>query len=108
MILPIEEIPSRIKYLYRKNFKNLSDFAKACGIPYTTLDCIIKRGSIPTLKNLYKICACLNIEMADFLKSYEPHVFVLDETSREIIKMYDLLPERKKELLVSYLRGLLE
>ena len=46
--------------------------------------------------------------MADFLKSYEPHVFVLDETSREIIKMYDLLPERKKELLVSYLRGLLE
>ncbi len=106
MAYPYEDISNKIAHLAKLHFKSIHDFAKQSNVPYTTLTSILHRNSAPSLKNLYKICICLNISISDLLEETEPEIVITDTQTKQLIKIYNSLPENKKDKLFAYLQGL--
>ncbi len=84
----------------------MHEFAKRSDVPYSTLESIVKRNSAPSLKNLYKICLCLDISVSELLDDKEPEFFLTDTKAKQLFALYNTLPESKKDKLFAYLQGL--
>jgi len=98
----------RIQYLIDFKHWSLYKLAKESGLPYSSLNNIFNRKTLPTIPTLEKICTGLGISMSDFFdyKNNPLKSDNLSEKEQDIINSYRTLSERDKELLAVYLNGL--
>lgn len=92
-------IEERLKCLILAQHKNVRVFAAKAGVPYTTLDSMLKRGIMNAgIGTVIKICRCLGIS-ADALADgeivlYSKSDIKLSPTECELIEKYRALDER--------------
>lgn len=77
----------KIKYLINLKFGSVKNFSDKIGLPYTTVDSILKRGILKSnVLNALKICKFLDIDIND-LKDFDDKNFLSnisnDKVSRE-------------------------
>ena len=80
-------------------------------IPYSSLNNIFVRNTMPTVSTLMKLCNGLGVSMSDFFKDDtldQPvsHVVKLSDEQADILSKYDRLSASDKKLLAAYLSGL--
>lgn len=98
------------KYLTDYNW-SIYKLAKESDIPYSSLNNIFVRNTMPTVSTLMKLCNGLGVSMSDFFKDdtlEQPvsHVVKLSDEQAEILTKYDRLSASDKKLLAAYLSGL--
>lgn len=97
----VEYIKDLCKQREWSNYK----LAKESGIPFSSLNTMLKHGHIPTTNNLIKICNGFGITLSQFFSGIEG----LTEPStedQELLSIWHLLDEHSKELALSYMYGL--
>ena len=109
MILLIEDkVLARIQQLLTFNQWSLYKLAKESGLPYSSLNNLIHRGTCPTISTLEKICHGFDISLTDFFDF--PKNPLRNETISEeeqcLINAYTSLSQKDKDLLIAYLKGL--
>ena len=85
------------KYLTDYNW-SIYKLAKESDIPYSSLNNIFIRNTMPTVSTLMKLCNGLGVSMSDFFK--------LSDEQADILSKYDRLSASDKKLLAAYLSGL--
>lgn len=85
--------------------------AKESDIPYSSLNNIFVRNTMPTVSTLMKLCNGLGVSMSDFFKDVtldqpDSHVVKLSDEQADILSKYDRLSASDKKLLAAYLSGL--
>lgn len=98
------------KYLTDYNW-SIYKLAKESDIPYSSLNNIFIRNTMPTVSTLMKLCNGLGVSMSDFFKDDtldQPvsHVVKLSDEQADILSKYDRLSASDKKLLAAYLSGL--
>lgn len=97
-------IESRLKHLILAQYKSLMAFANATGVPYTTIDSMLKRGVMNAgVGKVIKICRGLGIS-ADGLADgkiipYENLEPKFISTEEEFLRKYRALDERGKKAI---------
>lgn len=99
----------RIEQFLDKRNWTIYRLAKESDLPYSSLNNIFVRNTVPGFVTLEKICGGLNISLKQFFDD-ETTVSelsdILDSDEREVISIYRNLKASDKELLKSYLSGL--
>lgn len=95
-------IEERLKCLILARYKSVRSFSIAAGIPYTTVDSMLKRGVLnASIGTAIKVCSFLGIS-ADGLADgeivpYEKSDIKLNDDEREMIQKYRMLDERGRQ-----------
>lgn len=99
----------RIKAMLKQRNWTIYRLAKESDIPYSSLNNLFVRNTMPTISTLIKICEGLNVSMSDFFMEDTPEC---DETStltsdeKELLEKYRTLSKSDKALLSAYISGL--
>lgn len=83
--------------------------AKEADIPYSSLNNLFVRNTMPTVSTLMKICEGLNVSMSEFFSEDTPaHTSSADLKSdeKELLRKYRTLSKSDKSLLNAYITGL--
>lgn len=97
----------RIQQLCNDRNWSLYMLAKSCHIPFSSINTMFNRNTLPTLPTLEKICIGLNISLEEFFSADTAKGcdgFTREE--RDFLKRYRNLNDIDKELLTAYLDGL--
>ena len=95
----------RIKELMEKNGYNTYRLAKQSGISLSTLSSMFEHNTEPRIETLEKICSACNISVAQF---FERSSRDLSKEQDEILKIFDTLSRKHKDMARSYLLFLSE
>ena len=95
----------RIKELMEKNGYNTYRLAKQSGISLSTLSSMFEHNMEPRIETLEKICSACNISVAQF---FERSSRDLSAEQDEILKIFDSLSRKHKDMARSYLLFLSE
>lgn len=101
-------VEERLKHLILARYKSVSAFASAIGLPYTTVDSILKRGiENAGVGKVIKICKFLGISadrLADGeIAPYEISDMNLSSEEQELLKKYRALDDRGKRAVTETL-----
>ena len=95
----------RIKEMMEKNGYNTYRLAKQSGISLSTLSSMFEHNTEPRIETLEKICSACNISVAQF---FERSSRDLSKEQDEILKIFDSLSRKHKDMARSYLLFLSE
>ena len=95
----------RIKELMEKNGYNTYRLAKQSGISLSTLSSMFEHNTERRIETLEKICSACNISVAQF---FERSSRDLSAEQDEILKIFDSLSRKHKDMARSYLLFLSE
>jgi len=102
-------IITKILELCNERSWSLYKLAKETEIPYSSLNNMIKRNTLPTIPTLFKICKGFNVAPADFLfsvhYSFSSDIKYLPVSHDEIelLTSYRKLDDDTKSLVISYI-----
>ena len=104
----LEQITTRCNAMNWSRYR----LAKEADIPYSSLNNMYKRNTIPSIPTLEKICAGMNVSLSDFFKDIEADdgslSVVLTAEEQKIFADINSLSKVKQSLLFAYMDGLLE
>ena len=100
-------IPQRIEDLKQKKRITAYALAAKAGINQSALSNIQKKGTLPTLETLQKICNGLGVTMSQFFAD-EYDRPVLTEYQIRFLNNLDSIPESGREKVDLYLQGLVD
>ncbi len=98
-------IEQKLKALIIEKYGSVKEFSSVAGLPYTTLDSILKRGvEKANVLNIIKLCHVLNLDVdalaAGNLKPKRNNVTVaISPVESETIKKYRALDEHGKDMV---------
>lgn len=98
----------RIRSLCKTRNWSLYRLSQESDIPSNTLYNMMNRTTTPTITTIFKLCDGFGITAAQFFMEDESGWPELTADQREILQRYGRIDDRKKELLMTYLRGLSE
>ncbi len=98
----------RIRCLCSKRNWSLYRLSKESGIPTNTLYNMMNRTTTPTVVTIFRICDGLGMSPAEFFTDENDRWPDLTADQKELLDRYNLMDDRKRELLMTYLRGLSE
>lgn len=96
-------IGPRIKELCDKQQITKYRLSQMTGVTQTVLSRIIQRDNVPTIQTIEKICAALNISLAQFFSKDENPPDLTAE-QKEIIETWNGLPPEGREQLMKIIR----
>lgn len=102
------KVVDRINELLESNRWTPYKLAKESGIPYSSLNNLLKHKNCPTIPTLEKICNGFNITLKDFFdfNSNTPTEPKLSETELSVIDAFKSLSTKEKEAIIICLNGL--
>ncbi len=100
------DVLERIKKILTSLGWSRYKLALHCGIPYSSINNMFKRHTLPSLHTLFKLCDGLNITISDFFSENSLNIIPINDEIRHLIEMYNRLSPHKRSLLFSYLKGL--
>lgn len=95
----------RLKVLCRERNWSYYELAKRSGIPYSTLNTLLLKGTQPSLPTLKRLCTGLGISMQQFFSDDE-QAQVLTQEQKECLSLFQLLTAEEQALALSYMKGL--
>jgi len=104
-VLEEENVLERLKALCRERDWSYYELAKRSGIPYSTLNTLLLKGTQPSLPTLKRLCAGLGISMQQFFAGDE-QAQVLTQEQKECLSLFQLLTAEEQALALSYMKGL--
>ncbi|MCB7319921.1 helix-turn-helix domain-containing protein [Lacrimispora sp. 210928-DFI.3.58] len=100
-----EYIPYHMKELCQKHHMTKYRLSQLTGMSQTALANIMTGASVPTVLTLEKICDALGISLAQFFTA-EGGFPDLTEEQRELLKEWDKLELKEREMLMTFVRSL--
>lgn len=102
-------IEEKLKDLILSKFKSIREFSNAIGLPYTTVDSILRRGiEKANILNIIKICDVLNIDTEELSKGNIVNKKIsdsyknFDSEKEQILEFYDKFSDPKRKELLNY------
>ena len=100
MVTKDENICSkRIKELLCQNRWSVYRLAKESGVPYSTIENILKRKSAPTTKTLEKICRAFLISPDELLGEKRMEEFPCSAQEKRLIRKFRKLSEEDRKMV---------
>ncbi len=97
-------VTEHIKEICKQRGWSYYKLAKESGISYSSLNYTIKHQHVPTINTLIKICNGLDITLSQFFDGLNDKKL---NNQEEIINLWNLLNVHEKELVLTYMHGLL-
>lgn len=101
-------ILNKIDTLMRGRNWSLYKLAQESNIPYSSLNSMFIKNTQPTIPTLEKICAGLNISLADFFSDKHqddiPYLEISEDV-RELLDLYNSMSKADKDKFIFYARG---
>ena len=98
-------VTERIKELCTLRSWTYYRLAKESGIPYSTLNTMLRKTNAPTIPTLERICDGFGITLAQFF-SVDSEISKLLSDQRSCLSAWDSLDANSKELALAYMNGL--
>lgn len=92
-----------IKELCRQRHVSYYRLSKLSDIPYSSLNTMLKKEHIPSMRNLIKICNGLNITLTQFFSETSDN---LTSEQQTILELWSLLDPNTKQFLLGYMYGI--
>ena len=99
----------RIKDMLEQRNWTVYRLAKQSDLPYSSLNNLFVRNTMPTISTLMKICKGLNVTMSEFFADEIPPSSEADTLSNDekaLLEKYNSLGKTDKLLLQAYISGL--
>ncbi len=100
-----EDVLKRLQALCRERGWSYYELAKRAGIPYSTLNTLVLKGTQPSLPTLRRLCAGLGISVQQFFGG-DGHTQVLTPEQKECLSLFQLLTAEEQALALTYMKGL--
>ena len=95
MILPGIDVVQRIKNLCETYSWTYYRLAKESGVTYSTLNAMIKKGTIPSVTTLEKLCDGFGISLSQFFAEDESTA-TLTDAQKQHLRDWDTLNEEDR------------
>ena len=99
------DVIARIQELCRERGWTYYRLAKASGIPYSTLNTMLRKTNTPTVPTLMKLCEGFGITLGEF---FDPSGGELDGAQRHWLALWARLDGQGRQLALADLQGLLD
>ena len=99
------DVLGRIQELCQSRNWTYYRLAKESGIPYSTLNTMLRKTNAPTVHTLQKLCSGFGITLEQFFSSDVP-VPELTEEQRAVLQLWDTLDATSQALASAYIQGL--
>lgn len=99
------DVLERIKRMCRERNFSCYELAKRSGIPYSTLNTLLLKGTQPSLPTLNKLCTGLGITLQQFFAEEEDFQ-VLTEAQKECLSLFSILTSEEQAMAIAYMKGL--
>lgn len=99
------DVLERIKQMCQERNYSFYELAKRSGIPYSTLNTLLLKGTQPSLPTLRKLCAGLGITLQQFF-AVEEDSQVLTQAQKECLSLFSILTSEEQALAIAYMKGL--
>ena len=99
----------RISDMLKQRNWSVYRLAKQSDLPYSSLNNLFVRNTMPTISTLMKICKGLNISMSEFFADDTPkfnEIDTLTPDEKTLLEKYRKLDKTDKALLQAYISGL--
>ena len=95
----------RIQELCDERNWSYYQLAKSSGLSYSTISTLLNNNNLPSITTLEKICSGFGISLADF---FDPgrDLKHMSEEQQQCLKIFNSLPDAKKQLAIAYMKGL--
>ena len=99
------EVNKRILELCEQ--RNWSEYklAQKANIPNSSINAMLKHNHVPTIYNLEKICNAFEITLSQF---FDSKLFNKQDNTELYIQLWRDLHESEKQLVITYMHGLLK
>lgn len=98
-------IAKRIRELCDKKHMSMYALSQKTNISQSSLSNLMKRGSIPTVFTLDRICEGLDITLAQFFAESDERPDLTEE-QKCVLQRWDSLSDREKKAVETYVRGI--
>lgn len=99
------DVLTRIKDLCRQRNYSYYELAKRSGIPYSTLNTLMLKGTQPSLPTLRRLCQGLGISLQQFFAE-DDNAPSLTSAQKECLSLFSILTAEEQALAIAYLKGL--
>lgn len=96
----------RIEKICKQNNWTIYKLSQLAGIPYSSLNNMINRGTDPTINTLSKLCYALNITLSEFFSEDDFDVMPINEDLKFIISSYNSLTAIEQAQVKAYIQGI--
>lgn len=100
--IQMNAINKKIWDMCRERKWSIYELAKRTDLTYSTLNSSINRNAAPKIDTLERICEAFGITLAQFFFEDEA-IEVLSKEEKELIRLYRLASQKKKEALLDLL-----
>ena len=105
---PDEFVLKQIKNLCNERNWSLYRLSMESSIPYSTLNNLFRRGNVPSISTLCKICDAFRISLSEFFSGNNDALSSLNPEQQNLIGCWNLLSKEDKNLVQAYIAGLLK
>ena len=105
---PDEFVLKQIKNLCNERNWSLYRLSMESSIPYSTLNNLFRRGNVPSINTLCKICDAFHMSLSEFFAGNNEALSSLNPEQQNLIGCWNLLSEEDKALVKTYIAGLLK
>ena len=105
---PDEFVLKQIKNLCNERNWSLYRLSMESSIPYSTLNNLFRRGNVPSINTLCKICDAFRISLSEFFSGNNDALSSLNPEQQSLIGCWNLLSKEDKNLVKAYIAGLLK
>lgn len=99
------DVIERVQKLREKKGYSVYRLAKQANLPYTSVTNMVKKGTVPSVYTLEKICNGLDITMAQFF-SEDEELRSLTENQKLMLEIFDSLDSDDQKYLLAYAKGM--
>lgn len=93
------DVQERLRNLMTQRNWSAYRLAKQADLSETTISNLFKRGQLPTIYTLERICDAFGITLSQFFAE-ENEAITLNEEQKEILSLWAALSDKNKELLL--------
>lgn len=93
------DVQKRLRNLMTQRNWSAYRLAKQADLSETTISNLFKRGQLPTIYTLERICDAFGITLSQFFAE-ENEAITLNEEQKEILSLWAALSDKNKELLL--------
>lgn len=95
---------TRITDLCQERNVSCYELAKRSGVPYSTLNTLLLKGTHPSLPTLMRICDGLGITVQQFFSDGDSSTLTTQQ--EECLSLFNILTRDEQALAIAYMKGL--
>lgn len=99
------DVQNRLRELMEQRSWSAYRLAKQAGLSETTISNLFKRGQLPTIYTLERICDAFGITLCQFFAEKDETVMLNDE-QKEVLSLWAALSDKNKELILYLMRNI--